>query len=268
MSAPAVSIVMPSYQQSVFLEEAVRSVLDQRGVAVELIVMDPGSTDGSRELLLKLQTEYGERLRLVFEPDAGQSDAINKGMALARGRVLSWLNSDDRLHPGALAAVIPHLDKDEPAWLYGRCGIITEDGRPTSPLIVSYKNWRGKRFSLYKLLTEDFIPQMSTFWNRAAWDAVDGVDNQRHLDMDYDLFLKFARLTMPTILPSYLADFRVHDEAKSSVRTFEALDAAFATACQHANGLGFRGRVSIAVHRVFKMRTRLAYFLLKRIGKK
>ena len=97
MNKALVSIVMPSYQQFRYLEEAVRSVLDQRDGAVELLVMDPGSTDGSRDLLLKLHDEYGDRLRLFFEPDEGQSDAVNKGLARARGNVLGWLNSDDRL---------------------------------------------------------------------------------------------------------------------------------------------------------------------------
>lgn len=263
-----ISIVMPCYQQASFLEEAVRSVLEQQGVAVELIVMDPGSTDGSRELLLKLKEEFGSHLVLCFEPDSGQSDAINKGMSRARGRVLAWLNSDDRLHPGALEAVVPLLDLDEPAWLYGRCGIIDEDGIPTSTFIVWYKTWRGKRFSLPKLLVENFIPQMATFWNRSLWRAVGGVDTERHLDMDYDLFLKFARLTEPTVLATHLADFRIHHSAKSSLRTFESLNAALVTARQHALTLGVRGRLIVCLHRLFDVRTRIFYALLKQVGKK
>ncbi len=131
MDSPQISIVMPSYQQAAYLEEAVRSVLDQEGVAVELLVMDPGSTDGSRELLRELEMEYGERLQLHFAPDKGQSDAINRGMALARGNVLAWLNSDDRYRPGALRQVVSWLDSPEPRWLYGRCGIIDGD-RPSN----------------------------------------------------------------------------------------------------------------------------------------
>jgi hypothetical protein len=110
--SPNISIVMPCYQQVAYLEEAVRSVLDQEGVDVELLVMDPGSTDGSREQLQGLKAEYGERLQLHFAPDKGQSDAINRGMALARGNVLAWLNSDDRFHPGALKEVAPYLDSE------------------------------------------------------------------------------------------------------------------------------------------------------------
>src|SRR5512139_2923338 len=96
---PQVSIVMPCYQQVAYLEEAVRSVLDQEGVAVELLVMDPGSTDGSRELLLRLKNEYGESLQLHFAPDDGQSDAIKRGMALARGTVLGLAQFRRSLSP-------------------------------------------------------------------------------------------------------------------------------------------------------------------------
>ena len=103
-STPQISIVMPCYQQVKFLEEAVRSVLDQEDVDLELLVMDPGSTDGSRELLHALRTEYGDSLQLHFAPDDGQADAINRGMDLARGNILGWINSDDRLRPGSLAA--------------------------------------------------------------------------------------------------------------------------------------------------------------------
>src|SRR5574341_2680016 len=113
MHAPQVSIIMPCYQQVAFLEEAARSVLDQQGAEVELLVMDPGSTDGSRELLVRLRREYGERLVLHFEPDNGQSDAVNRGMALARAHVLGWLNSDDRLRPGAVAKAVRMLHGSE-----------------------------------------------------------------------------------------------------------------------------------------------------------
>jgi glycosyltransferase involved in cell wall biosynthesis len=261
--SPRVSIVMPSYQQAAYLEEAVRSVLDQEGVEVELLVMDPGSTDGSRELLQVLEAEYGERLRLYFEPDEGQSDAINRGMARARGTVLAWLNSDDSLRPGALRKVAPYLDSPEPRWLYGRCGIIDAQNRSIFRPIVWYKNWRGRRFSIYKLLTEPFIPQMSAFWNRALWEKVGGVDVQRHMDMDYDLFLHFARVAPPRISRSYLADSRVHPAAKSSTRTFEGIDAVGLTAHQHAAGLGWRGKAAVALHRLYGLRTKLIYKVLK-----
>ena len=261
--SPRISIVMPSFQQAAYLEEAVRSVLDQQGVEVELLVMDPGSTDGSREILQALQREYGGRLMLHFAPDRGQSDAVNHGMALARGRVLGWLNSDDRLRPGALARVAGGLDCQEPRWLYGRAGMIDGRGMPHASFIVGYKSRRGRRFSLYKLLTENFIPQMAVFWNRAMWDRAGTLDLDRHLDMDYDLWLRFARVAPPAVLADELADFRVHPSAKGSLQTGEQLDEALATARRHAAGLGFRGEAALLAHRLLGWRTRLVYRWLK-----
>lgn len=260
---PLISIIMPSYQQAAFLEEAVRSVLDQEGAAVELLVMDPGSTDGSRELLLELQTEYGGRLALHFESDQGQSDAVNRGMSLARGHILGWLNSDDRLRSGALARVGGWLNSPEPRWVYGQAGMIDEQGRPHASFIIRYKNWRGRRFSRLKLLTENFIPQMAVFWNRAMWEAAGGLDLEKHLDMDYDLWLRFARVTKPVVLREELADFRVHREAKGSRQAMAQLDGALTTAHEHAAEFGRRGDFALLLHRLFRWRTRVLYRFLK-----
>ena len=260
---PKISIIMPSFQQEAFLEEAVRSVLDQKSVDMELVVLDPGSTDGSRELLVSLQQEYGDRLALSFEPDQGQSDAVNLGFAQAKGEVFGWLNSDDRMRPGAMAKVVDWLDSPDPRWLYGRAGMIDETGAPCSSLIVRYKNWRGRKFSRLKLLTENFIPQMAVFWNRAMWMRTGGLDNDRHLDMDYDLWLRFAAVAQPLVLEDVLADFRIHGEAKGSRQTGAQLEAAFATAKKHSAGMGWMGKLALLVHKLFSMRTRLLYRLMK-----
>jgi glycosyltransferase involved in cell wall biosynthesis len=254
---------MPSFQQEAFLEEAVRSVLDQCLSGVELLVMDPGSTDGSRQLLLALSKEYGDKLVLHFEPDQGQSDAVNKGLAQASGRILGWLNSDDRLRPGSLAQVVSLLDSAEPRWLYGRAGMIDSLGQPHASYIVAYKSWRGKKFSRFKLLTENFIPQMAVFWNQAMWEVAGGLGLENHLDMDYDLWLRFARVTSPIVLPEFLADFRVHQEAKGSRQTVGQLDDALATARKHAAGLGPKGGLILLIHRLFSWRTRFLYRWLK-----
>ena len=258
-----ISIVMPCYQQVRFLEEAVRSVLDQEGPEAELLVMDPGSTDGSRQLLEKLRQEYGERLVLVFEPDLGQSDAVNRGFRLARGAIFGWLNSDDRMRPGTLEKIGDWLDSSEPRWLYGQAGMIDAGGKPCGGVIVRYKNWRSRHFSRAKLLTENFVPQMAAFWNRPMWEAAGELDDMRHLDMDYDLWLRFATIAEPQVLVEPLADFRVHGEAKGSRQTGEQLDAAFATARKHATGLGWRGAAALGIHFLLSLRTRMFYFWMK-----
>ena len=255
-----VSVVMPSFQQAAFLHKAVESVLSQEGVEVELLVLDCGSTDGSRELLSELQRSHGDRLRLVFEPDTGQSDAVNRGMEQVQGQILGWLNSDDYLLHGALSRVVETMGIGEaPAWLYGRAMIVDGKGSSVSTGIEGYKRWRGRRFSYFKLLTENFIPQMATFWNRNMWELAGGLDRELDLDMDYDLWLRFARIAPPTVLPVDLAAFRVHSGAKGTRRTVEQLRAARETARRHSADMGWRGRAALLMHSVLSARTRLFY---------
>lgn len=262
-SEPTVSIVMPCFNQRRFLSEAVESVLCQPGVNVELLVMDPGSTDGSRDWLKAAEPKYPGRLRLFFQPDNGQSDAVNKGLAQARGQIMGWLNSDDRLRPGALEAVTASLSIGVSDWAYGRCGVIDELGREAGSFVTAYKNFRGRRFSRFKLLQENFISQMAVFWTRALWDEAGGVDVDKHLDMDYDLWLRFSACATPKVLKQYLADFRVHADAKGSVAMAEQLEAARLTAESHAQGLGAQGQVAIGIHRLLSKRTKLLYRFLK-----
>ena len=165
--------------------------------------------------------------------------------------------------PGALAKVADWLDASQPRWVYGRAGMIDGQGNSHSSFIVAYKNWRGKKFSRLKLLTENFIPQMAVFWNRAMWERAGGLDNDRHLDMDYDLWLRFAEIASPLVLTEVLADFRVHGEAKGSRQAGPQLDAALATARKHGAGLGWRGGAALAAHRLLGLRTRFLYRWLK-----
>jgi len=152
--------------------------------------------------------------RLLFEPDDGQSDAVNRGLALARGRSLAGSTPMTDFVRMPWRALPTLLDHDRPGWVYGRAGIINDRGEPVSKFIVRYKNWRGRRFSRLKLLTEDFIPQMAVFWNRALWERAGGLDMARHLDMDYDQWLRFSRVLEPVVLPFELADFRVHGQPR------------------------------------------------------
>ncbi|HVW19417.1 MAG TPA: glycosyltransferase family A protein [Solirubrobacteraceae bacterium] len=128
---PRVSVVVVNHDYERFVGEAVDSALAQRGVDVEVIVVDDGSTDGSREVL----HAYGTRIRLVLQPNRGQAAAVDAGVAEARGGVVLLLDADDRLEPGVAARAADAIGSDPTVVrVVFRLAIVDEAGRPTGEL--------------------------------------------------------------------------------------------------------------------------------------
>lgn len=201
------TVVTPSYNQAAYIERTVDSVLGQRGdFELEYLVVDGGSTDGTLERLRR----YEGRLRLVCEPDRGQSDAINKGFRLGSGEVLAWLNSDDVYAPGALDSVARALRGGRARWCFGRCDVIDADDRPIRRVVSAYKSWVSARYSRRRLIGRNFIPQPAVFFRRDLLEEAGPLDESLRYSMDYDLWLRFAERAEPVFLPRTLAAFRWH----------------------------------------------------------
>jgi glycosyltransferase involved in cell wall biosynthesis len=217
-----ISIVTPSLNQAEFIERTIRSVLDQQGdFDLEYLVFDGGSTDGTREILQR----YSDRIRFVIEPDAGQANAVNKGLRAATGDVVGWVNSDDLLLPGTLARVAKTFrERPDLLWLHGRCEIVDEDDRPIRRWLSAYKDFRCRRYTREALLVENFVSQMTVFWRSAAQERAGYLDESLRYTFDYDLWLRFAALGDPLFLDETLAAFRWYTRSKSGAdfeRQFE-----------------------------------------------
>ena len=213
MTRPLVSVVTPSLNQAAFVERTLESVLSQRGdFDLDYVVVGGVSTD----LTLEVLERYRDRVRVVVEPDRGQAEAVNKGLRLARGEIVGWVNSDDLLRPGAIAhAVEPFRAHPDAPWLHGRCDIVDEQDRPIRPLVAAYKDWRSRHFSFRSLLVENYVSQMTVFWRRSLQERVGLLDEGLRYTFDYDLWLRFSRVAPPLYVREPLAAFRWHTASKS-----------------------------------------------------
>lgn len=207
-----ISIITPSYNQAQFIERTILSVLDQDYPDLEYIVMDGGSTDGTVEILKK----YSDRIIWKSEKDNGQSDAINKGLKMATGDIVAYLNSDDTYEPGTFQKVADFFENNKDAkWVTGKCKIINEKDEEIRKPITFYKNLLLKKFSYAKLLSENFISQPATFWKREIHAEMGFLDENEHFCMDYEFWLRIGQKYSPDIIPEYLANFRYYNESKS-----------------------------------------------------
>lgn len=203
-----ISIVTPSFNQGRFLQQTMRSVLEQ-GCDVEYIVIDGGSTDGSAELL----DRYSRRLAYWHSRrDGGQTDALNQGLARATGDVVGWINSDDYYLPNAFRSALQRFESpDRPDVVYGNTITVGDSG-------AFIRENRHGRFSLRHLAATGMdINQQAMFWRRELNAAVLPLDSGLRFCMDLELVVRLARCGATFArIPAFLGAFRLHGASKTT----------------------------------------------------
>ena len=219
LSWPRISVVTATFNQGNYIEETILSVANQGYPNVEHIIIDGGSTDDTQTVIRKHEARLAY---WVSEKDRGQSHAINKGMAVATGEILTWLNSDDMLAPGALAAAAIAFAQSGADMVAGICELYRdgelegrhltscEDGPlPIDDILNLEAGWNAGQF----------FYQPEVLFTREIWRRAGGcVGEDLFYSMDYDLWLRFAENGARIhVIGRPIAHFRLHPEQKTHV---------------------------------------------------
>jgi glycosyltransferase involved in cell wall biosynthesis len=244
-SIPCICVVTPVFNSVSFIDETISSILSQSGrFIIRLHIQDGESTDGTLEKIEKwhqlIQSKTypilceGIEFSYASEKDRGMYDAINRGVAaiaLKDNDYMTWINADDRLMPGAFAAISNIFKSFEQVnWIGGRVALIDDQGilyylgeiQPYSRLAIQSGLHDGRKLP--------FIMQEGTFWRGWLWNQVGGVNDQLRLAGDYDLWRRFAEHTGLMMIDSILATHRKREGQLSGVisRYYTEVDAAIA----------------------------------------
>ena len=206
------SVITPVYNGERFIESCLRSVVEQQCPDIEHLIIDGDSTDGTMSIV----KEYADRhphIRWVSEKDKGQSDAMNKGLRLARGSLLGFLNADDFYEPDALKAVLGLFKSlPEPSILIGNCNVIDDTGkllwlnRPDTKYYQLLQVWR------YKMPNNP----SSYFYHRRLHEIIGDFNVDDHYVMDYDFLLKAVRASKVVYVDQTFGNYRMYADNKTA----------------------------------------------------
>jgi glycosyltransferase involved in cell wall biosynthesis len=222
---PKMSIITPSFNQGHFIEETIRSVILQNYPNLEFIIIDGGSTDDTISIIRRYEKWVSY---WVSEPDRGQSQAINRGLALATGEWVAWLNADDVYLPGAFFTVANTAsNKNESiTWIVGTTIHTNSELIETGRFVPSLYTAPGRDSHYKQSGWIDFVctkrsgialPQASSFWKRSIIIEAGGIDESLNYAMDHELYGRLAYHGYhPILLEDALACFRKQPEQKSA----------------------------------------------------
>lgn len=220
------TIVTPSYNSGSYIRQTILSVLTQKDVRIQYVVQDSCSADDTYQIIeditksdvMRAFIDRGSTFALKSEKDSGQSNAINRGFRDAEGRFLAWVNADDFYYPDALSLAKRELEKEAgQGMIYGDINYVSQAG-------AVLKRRSGIPFS-YRTLLEAwcFIPQPSAFWTKTLWANVGQLNEELHLCMDYDFWLRCGLKVTPRYIPHVFAGYRIMSSSKTGASPLIAM---------------------------------------------
>lgn len=205
-----ISVIIPSFNTGKYIRSAIDSIIYQYGS--EVIVVDGGSTDNTLDIL----KSYGDRVKWISEKDNGEPDAINKGMRIATGDIIGYLDADDKYELGCFDEIIEQFAYSKYMWMYGKCKVINEDDKETRQLVTRFKEIFQPFYSYQTLLMFDYIAQPTVFWRKEVLQTVGLMNTSERLAFDYDYWLRLGRKYKPLFINEYLASWRSHKKSETA----------------------------------------------------
>ena len=223
MNYPKITIVTASLNGAAYIEDCIKSVIGQGYPALEYIIVDGGSTDGS----LQIMQRYADKISVIInEADNGPAQALNRGFAKATGEIFGWLNTDDQLHPKSLFAIAEIFNSfKEVDWMMGFPTWFSANGMCVNEIFYNHDklyyspqyindnlHLKFARWSKWRFAMGDFsaIQQESVFWRRALWEKAGATVKEELIAFDLELWTRFfehARLYTANVL---VGGFRIH----------------------------------------------------------
>lgn len=206
---PRISLVTAVYNGEDLLEDTFRSIFAQGYPNLEYIVVNDGSTDGTREIIGR----YEDRIaRVVDQPNRGLYAALNTGFAESTGDILGWLNCSDMLNTHGLLTVGTVFSSfPEVEWITGRAVSFNPAGVPAT--VRPLRRWSRLRFLLG---ANRYIQQESTYWRRSLWERAGGeLSTKYRAEGDFELWVRFFRHARLHSVNALIAGYRHHDDSLS-----------------------------------------------------
>jgi len=241
---PRITLITASYNKEEYIEEAIRSVLLQRYPNLEYIIIDGASTDDSLEIIKK----YEQWLSYwVSEPDRGQAHAINKGLSMASGDIVSWVHADDLLFPGACFVMAKAFNKyPEAALVYGAGAKIDKNNRIVKKVL-------SREYNPDLLKTKCYIFQPSTFIKRSVLEKSGVLDESLHYWMDWDLYLRICKYFPAKNIEQQIGMWRTHEGTKTLTGEYSEQRREIALIGKKNNGLFDRNNVTFWLLNAFNL---------------